>query len=164
MRRNLLSALTFVGGALLGAAFSGFGQVRDSEERTANPLVTGIGGVFFKAENPEALRGWYREHLGLEAGPQGVDFLWRDQDDPTRLSRTVWSVFARDSEYFGSSEQQFMVNYRVSDLDAVMTRLRAGGIEPVKATEEYDYGRFAWIEDGEGNRVELWEPREDPGR
>ena len=127
------------------------------------PAVTGIGGVFFKADDPEALRGWYREHLDIDAGSQGADFVWRLEDDPERLGRTVWSVFPAGTDYFGDGGQEYMVNYRVSDLDGLLARLREAGVRQVGGTERYPYGSFAWVLDGEGNRVELWEPVEPPG-
>jgi catechol 2,3-dioxygenase-like lactoylglutathione lyase family enzyme len=122
------------------------------------PLVTGIGGVFFKARDPERLRAWYREHLGVEADRPGVNFFWREAVDGGRFGRTVWSAFPADTRYFGPGDQDFMINYRVRDLDELLARLRQEGIAQVGKTEEYWYGRFAWVVDGEGNRVELWEP------
>ena len=104
------------------------------------------------------LRAWYDRHLGLDAEQQGVNFFWREPDDATRFGYTVWSPFPRDTEYFGPGGQDSMINYRVGDLEALLERLRAEGVEQVRETEEYWYGRFAWIVDGEGNRVELWEP------
>lgn len=157
---------TFAGGLLLGASVAAIALLRGTEadavplrrQTAVEPLVTGIGGVFFKARDPDALRAWYRDHLGLEAGPQGTTFLWRHEDDPGTLGRTVWSVFPEDSDYFGPSGQRFMLNYRVADLDRALTALAAAGVTPVKEPEEYPYGRFAWVEDAEGNRIELWEP------
>ena len=127
-------------------------------ERAAAGRVIGIGGVFFEADDPAALRAWYAEHLGMEVGPNGWDFLWRERGEAGRPGRTVWNPFPRESDYFGPGEQQLMVNYIVDDLDALLERLRARGVEQVKPMEEYPYGRFAWVADGEGNRVELWEP------
>jgi predicted enzyme related to lactoylglutathione lyase len=121
-------------------------------------LVTGIGGVFFKAANPEVSREWYREHLGIAGDRPGVNFFWRERDNPELLGFTVWSVFPSDTDYFGSSEQTFMINYRVRDLDSLLARLKTQGVEQIGDIDEYPYGRFAWILDGEGNRVELWEP------
>lgn len=155
--RTILPVATFVGGLLLGvSATAGAGPDAGAQE-PASPVV-GIGGIFLKAEAPEALRAWYRRHLGVEAGPGGHSFLWREHDDPDRVGRTVWSVFPGDTDYFGPGGQDFMVNYIVRDLDAVLARLAAAGIEPVKAPESYPYGRFAWVVDGEGNRIELWQP------
>src|SRR5260370_88138 len=122
--------------------------------------VTGIGGIFFKAQNPETLRTWYREHLGMEpADHGGVIFEWREADEPETLAQTVWSLFPADTNYFAPSESPFMINYRVSDLNALLSQLREEGVEVDDRIEEFDYGRFAWIVDPEGNRIELWEPR-----
>lgn len=126
----------------------------------ASPAVTGIGGVFFKAEDPARLKSWYREHLGIDSDTAGANFWWRLRGNPEQYGRTVWAVFPRDSEYFGHGEQQWMINYRVDDLGGLLARLGEQGVEQVGETEEYWFGRFAWIQDAEGNRVELWEPAE----
>lgn len=123
--------------------------------------VTGIGGVFFRSEDPEALGDWYRERLGIPVNEHGYgSFQWKTLADPERVGRTVWSLFPSDTDYFGPGSQRFMVNYRVADLDALLAVLRDEGVDVVDGIEEYEYGRFAWIEDPEGNRIELWEPPE----
>ena len=121
--------------------------------------VTGIGGIFFKAKEPKKLSEWYGTHLGLKPDPEGAGVLlrWREFDDPEREGMTVWSVFKDDTKYFDPSRAPFMINYRVDDLDALLEALRAEGVEIAKR-EDSDYGRFAWIMDPEGNRIELWEP------
>lgn len=162
LKRTLVPALTFGAGLLLGASVTAIPAV-PGQASTSAGQVTGIGGVFLKAGDPDALRDWYDRSLGLEAGPQGATFLWRTPGDPGRPGRTVWSVFPEDTDYFGPSDQQCMVNYIVDDLDAVLARLEARGVRPVKEPESYPYGRFAWVQDGEGHRIELWEPpREQP--
>ena len=120
--------------------------------------VTGLGGVFFKAADPQRLYAWYEEHLGLKREPGGVMFRWRDeqQDAP---GMTVWALFKHDTAYFAPSPAPFMLNYRVDDLNAMLERLRAAGVQ-VEKREDSEYGRFAWVMDPEGNRVELWEPPE----
>jgi catechol 2,3-dioxygenase-like lactoylglutathione lyase family enzyme len=126
--------------------------------------VIGIGGVFFKVDDSAAANEWYRAHLGIDATAQGYTFFpWRDHIDPVREGRTVWTTFPRDSDYFGDTGQQFMVNYIVDDLDALLARLATQGVQRVGAVESFDYGRFAWILDADGNRVELWEPAQPPG-
>jgi catechol 2,3-dioxygenase-like lactoylglutathione lyase family enzyme len=155
-KRSIVPGATFALGLLLGVAVADSAEPRGAAQDGS--LVTGIGGVFMKAEHPDSLGDWYRRHLGLEAGPGGFSFLWREHDDPERVGRTVWSLFRGDSDYFGASDQRFMVNYIVRDLDRVLSRLAEAGIRPVKAPESYPYGRFAWVEDGEGHRIELWEP------
>lgn len=121
--------------------------------------VTGIGGVFFKAKDPAALREWYRTHLGLKIEEWGgAVFLWSTPDSPGSDGATVWNVFEESSQYFIPSGAPFMVNYRVDDLDALLAALRAEGCEVEDKTEESELGKFGWIMDPEGNKVELWEP------
>lgn len=112
--------------------------------------VTGIGGIMFRAEDPEALSAWYKEHLGIDK------LKWEQQAGPTAFAPS-----AKDTEYFGNMSQQFMLNFRVNDLDGLLTKLKADKVKIVKDIEEYEgLGRFASIEDLEGNRVELWEPED----
>ncbi len=114
--------------------------------------VNGIGGVFFRARDPEALTEWYVRHLGI-ADPDNPAAPWRQQ-----AGLTVWSGFAADTSYFGRQEQQWMVNFRVSDLDAMLAQLRAANVEVLEEVEDTEYGRFGWVVDPEGNRIELWQP------
>jgi len=122
--------------------------------------VTGVGGIFFKSENPENLYQWYERHLGIMREPhgQGASFEWREAEDPQRKGMTVWSIFPKQTTYFDPSRANFMINYRVDDLDALLMALKEEGVEVDPRREDYDYGRFAWITDPEGNRIELWEP------
>jgi predicted enzyme related to lactoylglutathione lyase len=125
--------------------------------------VTGVGGVFFEAKDPKALSGWYRDNLGLAVrggAPAFSAFPWREREDSTRLGTTVWALFRSDTKYFAPSQAPFMINYRVRNLDRMLAQLRANGVtvEP-KIAEEFN-GRFAWIVDPEGNKIELWEPKE----
>ncbi len=121
--------------------------------------VTGIGGIFIKAENPEQLREWYRQHLGIAIEDWGgTAFRWSGPDNPQGVGTTVWSLFAGDSEYFAPSRARFMVNYRVADLHALLAALRAEGCEVDAKVEESEFGKFGWVMDPEGNRVELWQP------
>jgi catechol 2,3-dioxygenase-like lactoylglutathione lyase family enzyme len=121
--------------------------------------VTGLGGIFFKVRDAERMRSWYREHLGLPVEEWGgMSFEWRDKDDPSRTGTTVWSIFPDTSRYFDPSPAPFMLNYRVDDLDRVLAELRAEGVEVDPKVEESEFGRFGWVMDPEGNRIELWEP------
>ena len=121
--------------------------------------VTGLGGVFFKADNPEKLYTWYEKHLGLQRqGQEAVVFNWRQADDPAKSGMTVWSIFPKDTKYFDPSHSSLMMNFIVEDLDGLLAALREEGVEVDPRREDYDYGRFAWIMDPEGNRIELWEP------
>lgn len=117
--------------------------------------VTGIGGVFFRARDPEALAAWYREHLGIpvEEGQTYGAFSSSGAGEPT-----VWSAFPADTDYFGPGSAELMVNYRVRDLDAMLDQLRDAGVEVDDRVEDHEYGRFGWATDPEGNRFELWEP------
>jgi catechol 2,3-dioxygenase-like lactoylglutathione lyase family enzyme len=121
--------------------------------------VVGIGGIFFKARDPDRLRAWYRDHLGLPVDQWGgVHFAGQGTSPAGRESGTVWSVFPDDTEYLGPGSARFMINYRVDDLDAVLAALRAEGCAVEDRIESSDFGRFGWVADPEGNRVELWEP------
>jgi len=134
-----------------------------SRSGSAGPAarVTGIGGIFFKAKDPAALGAWYREHLGLAVEAWGgTTFAWREASRRGRKGVTVWSLFPRTSKYFDPSRSPFMVNYRVDDLDAVLRALRAEGCRVDDRVEESGFGRFGWVMDAEGNRLELWEPPE----
>ena len=122
--------------------------------------VTGIGGVFLRSTDPERLRRWYADHVGLEPNPAPDDecttFVW---GNPT--GTTTWAVFEDTTEYFGPQPQQAMVNYRVDDLDAMLDALRSGGAEVDDHIEEHEFGRFGWAVDCDGNRFELWQPAVD---
>lgn len=119
--------------------------------------VTGIGGIFFKAADASGLAAWYRKHLGIEIDENGsATFTWRQADGSPGM--TVWAAFPKDTDYFGKSGADFMVNYRVEDLDALLAALRSEGVTVDDKIEEYSYGRFGWITDPDGTRVELWEP------
>jgi catechol 2,3-dioxygenase-like lactoylglutathione lyase family enzyme len=115
--------------------------------------VTGIGGIFFKSQNPKALAAWYEQHLGITPGwEHGALFKW---DGP---GGTVWSPFSAETKYFEPSRASFMINYRVANLARMVEQLRAGGVEVDDKGEDSEYGKFAWCMDLDGNRVELWEP------
>jgi predicted enzyme related to lactoylglutathione lyase len=129
------------------------------EAGTPARRVTGIGGIFFKARDPDALRAWYRRHLGFDIQEWGgTAFQWDDPDLTEHPGATVWSLFPAASTYFAPSEAPFMVNYRVADLAWVLGELRAEGCDVDEKTEESEYGKFGWVMDPEGNRIELWEP------
>lgn len=130
--------------------------------------VTGIGGVFFKSESPEQLYAWYEKHLGIkrDAHGQGASFEWReskatDGTEPGAKAATVWSIFPHTTKYFGASKAGFMFNYRVDDLDGLLEEMKKAGVEIDPHREDADYGRFAWITDLDGNRIELWEPAKE---
>ncbi len=121
--------------------------------------VTGLGGLFFKAKDSDALSAWYRDRLGLPIEEWGgCVFPWRDDADPKKKGHTVWSVFDAKSPYFKPSRKAFMMNFRVDDLDRVLAELKAEGVEATAASEESEFGKFGWVMDPEGNKIELWQP------
>ena len=127
--------------------------------------VTGIGGIFLRTRDPKALSAWYAKHLGLTLSDYGgATFLWTDEV-PATTGMTTWSLFPEDTKNFGNGnekgQQQAMVNYRVDNLDELLTQLAAEGVTIDPKRDDYDFGRFAWIVDPEGNRIELWQPLAD---
>ncbi len=119
--------------------------------------VIGLGGIFFKASDPEALAAWYREHLGIDIGEWGGAMFAEDEDRP---GSTLWSPFKDDTAYFAPSSKAYMVNFRVDDLDALLAQLREAGQPVDERVEESEFGKFGWVMDPEGTRVELWQPPE----
>ncbi len=120
--------------------------------------VLGVGGIFFKAKDRAALAAWYQKHLGVPVESWGgAAFKWRE-DDPEGRAFTVWNAFADDTDYFAPSTKPFMVNFRVRDLEAMLAQLRVGGCDVVDRIEDSDFGRFGWVVDPEGNKIELWQP------
>jgi catechol 2,3-dioxygenase-like lactoylglutathione lyase family enzyme len=125
--------------------------------------VTGIGGVFFKSSDSAGTRAWLRDNLGIPIEEYGWPAKWRERDDPEALGYTVLAVFRPDSDHFAPSEQPFMVNFRVDDLDGMLAQLKERGIEPVKIFPPEPNGRFAHVMGPDGIKIELWEPaRPDP--
>ena len=120
--------------------------------------VTGLGGVFFKCKDPKKVKQWYKDHLGLNTDEWGATFEWRHADDPEKKGTTQWSTFADETKYFDPSEKQFMINYRVHDLVALVDQLKAEGVTIIDENETVEYGKFVHILDPEGNKIELWEP------
>jgi len=123
--------------------------------------VTGIGGIFFQARDPVALRDWYRKHLGIDVQDWGgAAFTWTDDAGNPTGGMTIWSVGAAGSDHFAPGTSTFMVNYRVDDLAALLAALREEGCNVIEKTDDSAYGKFGWVMDPEGNKVELWEPPE----
>jgi predicted enzyme related to lactoylglutathione lyase len=121
--------------------------------------VTGIGGIFFKARDPEALRAWYQKHLGVDVQSWGgAAFTWADESGNAVKGTTVWNISAEDNDYYAPSTSRFMVNYRVADLAALLKALRDEGCHVLDKTDDSEYGKFGWVMDLEGNKVELWQP------
>lgn len=121
--------------------------------------VTGIGGIFFKASDPAALRAWYQRHLGIDVQAWGgAAFSWADEAGTPVIGTTIWSVASAQSEQFAPSTATFMINYRVEDLHALVKVLREEGCNVLDKIDDSEYGIFAWVVDPEGNKVELWQP------
>lgn len=123
--------------------------------------VTSLGGVFFKCQNPEKMREWYSKHLGLNTDLYGTTFEWRHSDEAEKKGFTVWSPFKDDTKYFEPSKKEFMINYRVENLEWLLEQLKEEGIQIVSEIEVFEYGKFAHIMDVEGNKVELWESNDE---
>ena len=132
----------------------------NSIERGETGRVTGIGGIFFKCENPDLLRAWYKTHLGLNTNNYGAVFEWYQGADGTKKGFTQWSPFEDGTKYFEPSAKDFMINYRVNNLDALVDKLRKDDVRILDSVQVYNYGKFVHIMDVEGNKIELWEPND----
>lgn len=148
----------------LVAAFGlGFSTKEIIDTQTKNDKMkraTGIGGIFFKCKNPDKIKEWYKAHLGLDTDQYGTNFEWRQGDDTTKKGFTQWSPFAETTKYFAPSQKDFMINYRVENLEALVEQLKKEGVEIVDKIETVEYGKFIHIIDIEGNKIELWEPND----
>ena len=118
--------------------------------------VTGIGGLFFKTDNPKASKDWYKKHLGFNTDDWGCTFWWKDKNGND--CSTQWSPFSKDTKHFEPSKKDFMFNYRVENLTELMAELQKEGVTILGEIQEFEYGKFGWILDNEGNKIELWEP------
>lgn len=133
---------------------------KQSNNQTMMKKVTGIGGIFFKCKDPKKMTEWYQKHLGLNTNPYGATFEWYEGSDSTKKGQTQWSPFPETTKYFEPSTREFMINYRVENLEALVEELKKEGVTIVDKIESYDYGKFVHILDAEGNKVELWEPKD----
>ena len=122
--------------------------------------VTGIGGIFFKCDDPKQMNEWYKTHLGLNTNEYGASFEWREESDSTKKGSTQWAPFAQATKYFEPSKKDFMINFRVANLESLVEDLKKEGVTVVDKIETSDYGKFVHIMDIEGNKIELWEPTE----
>lgn len=122
------------------------------------PKVTGIGGIFFKSDDPETTKAWYQQHLGLKTDQFGCLFEFRNNENPQEINYLQWSPFKKDTSYFEPSSREFMINYRVRNLEGLVSRLRQAGVTICDEIEEFEYGKFVHIMDSDGNKLELWEP------
>ena len=156
MKKTILITFALAISFLLGFAFKTI-TTKQNKDKTTMKKVTGIGGIFFKCKDPKKMKEWYKTHLGLNTNDYGATFEWRDAADSTKKGSTTWSPFAETTKYFEPSTKDFMINYRVDDLEALVEELKKEGVTIVDKIETYDYGKFVHIMDMEGNKVQLWE-------
>lgn len=159
MKKSILTVLTLLVTFWLGFAFSAVLQ-KTADSHPPLRKVTGIGGIFFKCQDPRKVREWYKTHLGLNTNPYGAVFEWRQGMDTTQKGFTQWSPFAETTRYFAPSTKEFMINYRVADLPALVAQLKSEGVVITDSIATFDYGKFVHLLDVEGNKVELWEPND----
>jgi predicted enzyme related to lactoylglutathione lyase len=159
MQKRLLITLALVATFGLGFAFKSL-ITKTTNDEPSLKKATGIGGIFFKCKDPKKMREWYKAHLGLNTNQYGAVFEWRQGADSTKKGFTQWSPFSEKTKYFEPSTKDFMINYRVEDLEGLIDQLRKDSITIVDKIETVEYGKFVHIMDIEGNKVELWEPND----
>ena len=143
-----------------GSGFAFNSMISRQSSPPAVGRVTGIGGVFFKCKDPKKVKQWYKAHLGLNTDQYGTTFEWRQAADSTRKGFTQWSAFSEKTKYFDPSTRDFMINYRVENLNALLQDFKRDSVTVTDTVESYSYGRFVHIMDIEGNKIELWEPND----
>lgn len=158
LMKKLLLVLAL--GASFGIGFAANAFLNDNKAAAETKKVTGIGGIFFKCKDPKKMREWYKTHLGIETNGYGATFAWRELADTAKKGATQWTPFSEKTKYFEPSAKDFMINYRVADLEGLLAALQKEGVTIVDKMETYDYGKFVHIMDEEGNKIELWEPAE----
>ena len=160
MKRMSLTITVIAASFLLGFAFK---TILSDKKNTKMKKVTGIGGIFFKCKDPKAINEWYKTHLGFDTTPYGTSFEWREIDPApggAKKGLTQWNPFAENTKYFAPSTKDFMINYRVENLEALAEQLKNEGVTIADKIEDTDYGKFLHIIDIEGNKIQLWEPKE----
>ena len=157
MKKTLLLFLLLVLSFSFGFTFK---TILVRNQNLMSKRVTGIGGVFFKCRDPQKMKEWYKAHLGLDTDKYGTNFEWRQGADSTKKGFTQWSPFADATKYFEPSAKDFMINYRVENLEALVGELKKEGVTVVDTIETFEYGKFVHIMDMEGNKIELWEPND----
>ena len=159
MKRTSLVILIIAASFLSGFAVNAI-ITNQHKNLTTMKKVTGVGGIFFKCKDPKKMTEWYKDNLGLNTNPYGASFEWYEGADSTKKAQTQWTPFPETTKYFEPSGQDFMINYRVENLEALVEELKKNGVTIVDKIESYDYGKFIHILDAEGNKVELWEPKD----
>lgn len=159
MKKNILITLVLTATFGLGFAFKSL-VITMTDGRSSLKRATGIGGIFFKCKNPQKLREWYGKHLGLNTNQYGAVFEWRQGADTAKKGFTQWSPFSEKTKYFEPSTKEFMINYRVENLEELVNQLKEDSVVISDKIETVEYGKFVHIIDLEGNKVELWEPND----
>jgi len=159
MKKSTLLILTIATSFCFGFGFSTI-ITKQSNNQTEMKKVTGIGGIFFKCKDPKKIREWYQTHLGLNTNQYGAVFEWRQGADTTKKGFTQWSPFGEKTKYFEPSTKDFMINYRVENLEVLVEQLKKDSVTIADKIETAEYGKFVHIIDVEGNKVELWEPND----
>ena len=157
MKKTILLIIALAASFVFGVAFS---KINIANSNTSLKRVTGIGGIFFKSKDPKKMREWYKVHLGVNTNQYGAVFEWRQASDSTQKGFTQWSLFKESTKYFEPSTKEFMMNYRVADLEKLVAVLKLEGVTILDTIESYDYGKFVHIMDEEQNKIELWEPND----
>ena len=157
MKQTTLMITLIATSFLSGFAFK---TIISNKKNIQMKKVTGIGGIFFKCKDPKAINEWYKTHLGFDTSPYGTSFKWRQIDDSTKEGLTQWNPFAENTKYFEPSIKDFMINYRVENLEALVEQLKNEGVTIADKIVDSDYGKFVHILDIEGNKIELWEPKD----
>jgi predicted enzyme related to lactoylglutathione lyase len=159
MKKKILMMAAFTMTFILGFAFNSF-ITKNRNNSNPERKVTGIGGIFFKCKDPKKLREWYKTNLGLQTNSYGAVFEWRQALDSSKKGFTQWSPFSEKTKYFEPSTKDFMINYRVENLERLVGQLKKAGVTITDSIATVDYGKFVHILDLEGNKLELWEPED----
>lgn len=155
MKRASLIVFVVIVSFLSGFSFK---SMLTKQQNAETEKVTGIGGIFFKCKDPKKMKEWYRQHLGFNTDAYGATFEWYERKDSTRKAQTQWTPFSEKTTYFAPSTKDFMINYRVKNLEVLVAELKKENVTIVDSLETYDYGKFIHIMDPENNKIELWQP------
>ena len=157
MYKNIIILMFLVSNFLTGQN-TDFNSDKNDIMKDTTPKVTGIGGIFFHSKNPKKTSKWYGKNLGMAIDDYGSPFEYRNANNPKEINYLRWSPFDENTDYFNPSEKEFMINYRVQNIEGLVENLKKNGVTIVDNIEEYEYGKFVHIMDPEGNKIELWEP------